>query len=145
MIGTIVKSETTSKLIRRSSGSKLKLSILQIKWAESLICDSDSPIWGLSSDARCAPPLRPTVSAIGSLTYLVSKHLAKAICQPKYLEDELKHLEKAFLANGYSTKEIRRALRPSNKRKNEHGIDRDSLLIVYSYSDGPYRECPKKM
>ena len=42
---------------------------------------------------------------------------ARVICQPEHLGEEIKHLEEAFLKNGYSRKEIRRAIKPSKGRK----------------------------
>ncbi|ERL96117.1 hypothetical protein D910_01092 [Dendroctonus ponderosae] len=40
---------------------------------------------------------------------------ARRICEPAELERELKHLERAFGFNGYSKKDINRAIRPKNK------------------------------
>ena len=41
---------------------------------------------------------------------------ARAICQPKHLQEEVKHLHEAFRENSYSKTEISRALRPSHKK-----------------------------
>ena len=44
---------------------------------------------------------------------------ARRNCEHKYIDEELKHLQEAFLANGYTKKEITRALKPSNKPDNK--------------------------
>ncbi|KAJ8921267.1 hypothetical protein NQ315_013739 [Exocentrus adspersus] len=41
---------------------------------------------------------------------------ARRICDPEDIEKELKHLEEAFIANGYSSQEIKRAIRPNRHR-----------------------------
>lgn len=41
--------------------------------------------------------------------------LAERICEPDNVKDELKHLGSALQANGYSAKEVRRALHPNKK------------------------------
>ena len=59
---------------------------------------------------------------------------ATRICEPKYLEEELKHLETALENNGYAPQEIKRALRPRamNKPKNtEESIPKVRAFLPY--------------
>ena len=44
---------------------------------------------------------------------------ARRICEPRYLDDELRHLELALQANGYSVGEVRRAVRPRRTARPE--------------------------
>ncbi|XP_054709749.1 uncharacterized protein LOC129219384 [Uloborus diversus] len=46
-------------------------------------------------------------------------HLAERICETTHLKKELKHLELAFQANGFTRGEIRRALHPKRAQNNE--------------------------
>jgi hypothetical protein len=43
----------------------------------------------------------------------------------------MKHLHKAFLENGYSEKEISRALHPSKKQPNDKKTDTKSAFLPY--------------
>ena len=44
---------------------------------------------------------------------------ARRICEPRYLDDELRHLELALQADGYSVGEVRRAVRPRRTARPE--------------------------
>ena len=47
---------------------------------------------------------------------------AKALCDPQYLEDELKNIEEVFVENGYSKREIQQAMKdrePTDKGEEE--------------------------
>ena len=44
---------------------------------------------------------------------------ATRICEPRYFDDELCHLELALQANGYSVGEVRRAVRPRRTARTE--------------------------
>ena len=44
---------------------------------------------------------------------------ARTVCQPTHLKDKIAHLKKTFLSNGYSEKQIRRAMRVSKNTKTE--------------------------
>ena len=44
---------------------------------------------------------------------------ARTTCQPTHLKDEIAHLKKTFLSNGYSEKQIRRAMRATKNTKTE--------------------------
>ena len=46
---------------------------------------------------------------------------ARALCDPEYLNDELKNIEQVFEDNGYTTKEIRNAMRKTKNSITEEG------------------------
>ena len=47
---------------------------------------------------------------------------AKRICEPRYLEDEFRHLEEALQSNGYSAAEVRRAARPRRSGRPDESV-----------------------
>ena len=44
---------------------------------------------------------------------------ARALCDRKYLNDELQNIEDVFVANGYERNEVKRCLREKVKEKTE--------------------------
>jgi hypothetical protein len=45
---------------------------------------------------------------------------AKNICQPEYLDDEVKHVSKALISNGFTQKEIDRAIHPRRPQSSDN-------------------------
>ena len=44
---------------------------------------------------------------------------ARALCDPEYLQDELQHIEEVFVENGYSRREVRKAMEERQTTGNE--------------------------
>ena len=55
---------------------------------------------------------------------------AETICNKQYLDNELKHIQTAFLKNGYTLKEIKRATRPNSKTTVEPTVDTQTKAFL---------------
>ena len=53
---------------------------------------------------------------------------AEKICEPQHLQQEINHLKTVFEANGYSTPQINKALRP---RKEKEKIETGKAFLPY--------------
>ena len=55
---------------------------------------------------------------------------AKALCDPQYLRDELKNIEEVFVENGYSSKEIQRAMKDREPTNNEEEEETRGVVVM---------------
>ena len=55
---------------------------------------------------------------------------AKALCDPEYLQDELKNIKEVFEENGYDRKEIERAMKERNKTAEDEEKEETRGIVV---------------